>query len=268
MIITLLTYNIERGFHSSDHRLEQHRLDAAKNIVNKVNPDLFAIIEACYAAPNKQQIAMDYRTIFNFPYEHIGSYPQFGPRKGDEGANCLLSKLPLSAQTIQLNYKSAIRSSIPISHQVLTLDVVHPSYSATDQEKIETLTPLLNSKTNPYLVTGDFNTVHPNDTQNWDTIRTELQSFNKDKVEWIIQNWQNPKLIPWLEQQNLRDSLPKENRQSTVPTFYTYNKHCKGVRMDFTFVSSNIKIIDSYILKNSDTEIASDHYPLITIFEV
>jgi len=38
--------------------------------------------------------------------------------------------------------------------------------------------------------------------------------------------------------------------------------------MDFIFNSPEFKVIDSYVLKNKHTEIASDHYPIVGVFEI
>jgi len=267
-MITLMCYNIERGFHSRDHVLEESRLKAAQRIVKQVNPDILALTEACYGGPNSHKIDMNYKQIFNFPYGQFGGYPGFGPRQGDEGGNCLLSKLPMEAEAVKLAFKGAVRGKIQLEDQVLNVDVVHPSYSVDDNEKIKTLTPLITSGEAPYIVTGDFNTLHPEDQYDWNELREELQSFEPSKVEQIITTWQNPHLVNWLLSLGLVDAFSSDERESTVPTFYTYNKHTKGVRMDFTFMSPELKVKESYVLKNDDTEFASDHYPIVSIFEL
>jgi len=38
--------------------------------------------------------------------------------------------------------------------------------------------------------------------------------------------------------------------------------------MDFMFISPGISVRDAYVVKNKDTEMASDHYPIVGILEV
>ena len=70
----ILSYNIERGFHTRDHVLDKKRLEAAQRIVAEIKPDILALTEACYGAPNTQQILMDYREIFCFAYGQFGGF--------------------------------------------------------------------------------------------------------------------------------------------------------------------------------------------------
>ena len=275
MELTIMSYNIERGFHSKDHLLEEHRLQAAQRTVELIEPDLLALTEACYGGPNSQKIKMNYASLFNFQYGKFGGYPVFGPKRSDEGGNCLLSRLPLMAEVVPLAYKSAVRAQIPVDAEdnsnnstVLMIDVVHPSYSAADDKKISTLEQLLDSRREPYILMGDFNTVHPEDDYDWKQLEEELQLFNPERAAFLVENWRQAKLVPWLLGLGLKDALPAEARTSTVPTNYVYGSPRRGVRMDFMFISPGITVEDAYIVKNKDTEIASDLYPMVGVFEI
>jgi endonuclease/exonuclease/phosphatase family metal-dependent hydrolase len=263
-----MSYNIERGFHSRDHKLEKERLTAAQRAVQEINPDILAITEACYGGENSQGVFIDYQKIFDFSYGQFGGYPIFGPRKGDEGGNCLLSQYPMDAEAISLAFKGAVRAKIGLEDTVLTIDVVHPSYTVDDAEKIKTLEPLVLNRKSPYILTGDFNTVNSEDSYDWDLQTKEIMKFDPKRAKAVIENWQRAELVSWLSKLNLRDSFPPEKRESTVPTSYTYGEPKAGVRMDFFFVSPDIEIIDSYVLKNRNTEIASDHYPIVGVFDI
>ena len=268
MAFKIMCYNIERGFHSTDHNLEKERLLAAQRIVKQENPDILALTEACYGQENSLGIKLDYQDIFDFPYGLFGGYPNFGPRYADIGGNCLLSRFPMQGEAIKLAYKGAVRAAINIEDKILNLDVVHPSYSVSDQEKISTLSPLITSRKEPYIVTGDFNTIHPEDKYDWDIIKEELKDFNAEKAALLIDNWQKAGLVSWLLKLGLKDSFTLPQRQSTVPTKRAYQEERSGVRMDFFFISPEIESIESYVLKNEDTEIASDHYPIVGIFKI
>ncbi len=275
-----MSYNIERGFHSQNHVLEQERMHAAQHAVREVHPDLLALTEACYGGKNSQGILMNYQDIFGFPYGCFAGYPFFGPRRGDEGGNCLLSQIPLQAEAIFLAHKGAVRGTFSLEERVLTIDVIHPSYSVEDREKIKTLQPLLSTRKNPYLLTGDFNTVHPEDQYDWNQLVIDLKSYNPGigTAERTVSNWQKAEFISWLLGLGLRDAFPKHRRESTVPTktvqtrMQNAQKNTSGtpsgVRLDFFFVSPEVEVGDCFVLKNQYTERASDHYPIVGIFNV
>ncbi len=273
MIFTIMSYNIERGFHKPDHVFEEHRLQAAQRAVQQVKPNILALTEACYGGPNSHGIRMDYQQLFNFPYGQWGGYRVFGPRGGDYGGNALLSRFPLQSKVVNFSHKGAVRGSIfledelTLEKKVVTIDVVHPSYSITDQQKILELRQLVENHPSPYLLTGDFNTLHPDDIYDWNLLAHEFTAFEQQKVQKLFDNWKKAECVSWILQQGLQDAFPPKARQSTVPTFYAYGRRQKGVRLDFTFHSPDFKIVEAYVLKNEDTEIASDHYPIVVRFE-
>ena len=268
MIFTIMSYNIERGFHSHDHLLEKHRLQAAQRAVTQVKPDLLALTEACYGGPNSQGIIMNYQQLFQFAYGKWGGYQFFGKERSDYGGNCLLSKFPLEAEVINFSHKGAVRGRVDLGTKILTIDVVHPSYSIGDSMKISELSTLVGSRNEPYILTGDFNTLHPDDIYDYDELSKEFADFDQQKVKWLFDNWKKAECISWILQQGLQDSFPPESRQSTVPTVYAYGRKQKGVRIDFTFHTPDLKVKEAYVLKNDDTEIASDHYPIVAKFEI
>ncbi|MBS3140411.1 endonuclease/exonuclease/phosphatase family protein [Candidatus Woesearchaeota archaeon] len=265
-----MSWNIERGFHSRNHVLEEHRLHAAQRVVGNVKPDILALTEACYGGPNSQEITMNYRSLFDFPYGKFGGYPFFGPGRSNEGGNYLLSRFPMQAQSFPLAHKGAVRAQIPLEDQALTIDVIHPSPGRSDEEKIAVLQPLISSRQEPYILTGDFNTVHPDDRYryDWEKIKSDLISYDPEKAGLILNNWKKAKLVSWLLELGLKDAFPLEARTSTAPTNYAYGSPREGVRMDFMFISPGISVRDAYVVKNKDTEMASDHYPIVGILEV
>ena len=263
-----MSYNIERGFHTSDHILEEHRLQAAQRAVKYVKPDILALTEASYGGPNSQGIRTDYQQIFQFPYGQWGGYRVFGPRHGDEGGNCLLSSFPLQAEVINFSHKGAVRGKFSLENKIVTVDVVHPSYSINDTEKIAELSTLVENRKDHYILTGDFNTLHPQDVYDYSELAKEFADFDQEKVKWLFNNWKKAECVSWILQHGLRDAFSAAARQSTVPTFYAYGKKQKGVRIDFAFHTPDLIVKEAYVLKNDDTEIASDHYPIVGVFEI
>ena len=265
MQIKIITYNVWHGFHR-DHALQRERLEAAQRAVAREKPDLLALNEACYGGPNSQNILMDYRELFAFKYGFFGGYSSFGRKKSDEGGNVLLSNLQMKAEVVPLSDKSAVRTRINLEDRVLTIDVIHPSVEIFDSAKIEALKPLLEDIKEPYILTGDFNALSPEDSYDKDELAGELSAFISGTPSLSIDDLLKRQLINWILSNGLRDAFNGIKRASTVPTRKKYGKDVKGMRVDYFFISDDIKVSDAYILKNEDTEIASDHYPIVGNF--
>jgi endonuclease/exonuclease/phosphatase family metal-dependent hydrolase len=267
-VLKLMTYNVERGFHTEEHILQEHRLKAAQRVVENVNPDILALTEACYGGPNSHQIIVDYAKLFGYPYHHWGGYRVFGPKKDDIGGNCLLSKLPFQGETIKFSHKGAVRGLFSLEDVSFVIDVVHPSHSIPDELKIHDLEQLVSTVSSHYIMTGDFNTLHPEDKYDFGLIEREFAGFDKIKVKKMLLEWKNAKCISWILSRGLQDAFLPSARQSTVPTPYAYGRPQKGVRMDFIFHSQDILVGNAYVVKDADTEIASDHYPIVCMFSL
>lgn len=211
---------------------------------------------------------MDYQKIFDFRYGCYGGISSFGSRGGDEGGNCLLSQLEMEAKAVELAYKGAVRGDIQIGEKRLQLDVVHPSYTVSDVEKIQTLSPLVLNREEPYILTGDFNTVNGDDACNWNKVHEDLMKFDPGRAAQVVENWKRAELVSWLEGEGLCDAFSPERREITLPTRKERGSVEGGIRMDFFFASQGIRVIDAYVLKNEDTEMVSDHYPIVGVFEL
>ncbi len=268
MVLKLLTWNIHRGFHNRDHVIENHRLIAAQEVIRQESPDIVSFVEACYAKPNSKNIVLDYPELFSFPNYFAAAYPKFGKFSDDIGANCLLSHYPISAARVNLGRKSAIRAQVSLDNKLLHLDVVHPSPSINDKEKICDLDPMLLARSDSdYIMTGDFNSLSPNDLYDKQVLIEELSRFSDDPVKYA-DSMLEYRLVNHILSSGLFDALPENRRTSTVPTRSKYNVPVAGMRVDYFFVSPDVRVLDSYVIKNNLTEIASDHYPLVMVLEL
>ncbi len=267
--VKIMTYNIWRGFHSKDHILQRERLEAAQRLVHHEKPNVLALVEACYGGKNSLGNIMDYQSLFGFTHGIWGGYPFFGNKKLDIGGNALLSRYPLDATVVSLPSKSAVSTSISLDDRLLRIDVVHPSASLGDLANVDVLRPLLGThRTGHYVLTGDFNALSPDDVYEHERLVQELRQFYKDLPLEHIQELLQRNLIRWILTHNLRDAFEDSTkRASTVPTSAKHGRKVVGMRIDYFFVSDTIKVKDAYVLKNDDTEIASDHYPIVGIFE-
>lgn len=262
MQIKIIEYNIERGFHSSDHVLEPIRVAAAQRVVAQERPDILVLIEACYGQENDYCKPMNYPEIFDFPHSFHVSYSFRG--KYPIGGHSVLANREFSGEEIPLSNKKGIRASIPLDGRVLTLDAVHPSPSISDDKKLESIQPLLRSKKVPYIIIGDFNALSPEDRYDATVLAEELKGFSSGVP---VSEWLECKVIRGILATGLQDALPPDKRTSTVPTELE-GKRKIGSRIDYMFITPDIRVIDSYVIKTADTNIASDHYPLVGIFEI
>ena len=269
MLVKLLTYNIRHGFHSRDHILQRKRLEAAQRVIASENPDIAALTEACYGSLNSQGITMDYMALFKFRYGFFGGYPVYGRMKGYEGGNVLLSQHPMKAEVVPLINKSAIRAAISLDDNLLNVDVVHPSQAIDDRKKFEALQPLLARRPSPYILTGDFNALSPEDIYDKEQLLEEFQEFMGDTAETVIAELLKSRMIDQILTHGLRDAFEdKKKKDSTVPTRSKYGKSISGMRIDYFFVSNDLKVENAYVLKNEDAEVASDHYPIVGVFHL
>ena len=262
MEVKIMNYNILHGFYQTAYpfELEKNRLEKAKQIVKKENPDILILTEACYGGKNIFGIFMDYKKIFNYKYGYFGKWGEF------EWGNMILSKYPIQAKTVGLADRTAIRSEIKIKEKTIHVDVIHPSPDLNEKEKIETIKPLLKNIKEQYILSGDFNSLSDEDKYDKDRLIKGFKTFTKN-AEKIINEMLKDGFIRYLRKMGLKDAFPKNKRQSTIPT-KKYRTGNSDVRIDHFFVSEKIKVEDARVIKNELTENASDHYPIVGIFNI
>ena len=273
MKIKLMNYNILYRFHTrwKPFRLEKDRLHAAQKIVNEQKPNILVLTEACFGTRGlkyKKYTPLDYGELFGFQYalyENWESEPEWG--------NCVLSRYPIiDTSKPKLGKRDCVRAKIDLGSLVLTIDVIHPEPYDTEEEKVEQVRPLIETLQEPYIITGDFNSYSTEDVKNYDrgAFLDRFGQFlqNRDPKK-IIDMLFNPKLIPYLESNGLRDAFVNAAQRSyTIPTDLCTKDKSAAARTDHIFVKGRIKVKTSYVIKSDLTEIASDHYPVCSILTV
>lgn len=90
-----MQYNVRTGFRKTKkpYEYEGKRLELAKEIIQKENPDILILNEAYFESKNSSGILMNYQEIFNFPFYAHGNFkngliPFWG--------NVVLSKFPIA----------------------------------------------------------------------------------------------------------------------------------------------------------------------------
>ena len=255
--IKLMNYNICYGFHSPgpNPQLDKERLELAKKIVNYEAPDILIFTEACFGK------FMDYKNLFQFKYGYFGPWSK-------EWGNCLLSNYPLKAELAPFGNRTAIRATINIQGKELHMDIIHPDPENTDDDYIRATLPLLKSMKTPYIITGDFNSLSDEDKYKKSSLLKGFQSFAGKKTEYLVNKLLQRKFIPFIKSQGLLDALPKSKRKYTIPTNLLSKDKSSAIRIDYFFISEDIKVIDAETIQNSQTEKASDHYPICCIIVV
>jgi endonuclease/exonuclease/phosphatase family metal-dependent hydrolase len=270
MDIKLMNYNILHGFHTSEKPfiLERERLEAAKEIVKKENPDLLVLTEACFGSPNKYGISMDYQKIFGFPYyHHAPATPE-----GYEWGSAILSRFPITeTRNLSESWMPFLRAQIDSGGTPFNIDVFHPHPNISDDKKVEKLKSTWEKYQAPQILAGDFNALSPQDKYDREKLIMGFGTFTKDPesaVDFLLKG----RIIPYIISQGLIDTYrqanPKHREQDyTIPTDALSKNKDSAIRLDYIFCSPDYKVSQAGIIKNSLTNKASDHYPVTAILK-
>ena len=203
-------------------------------------------------------------------YQSIFSYPHFAYGQKTENSyqgNCVLSKYPIvSCFLVPFDMRKSMRMMIDAG-KPLYLDVIHPFPFIEEQKKIAGVKRLLERMRTPYVLTGDFNTLSDEDEYHDSELREGFRKFTTQPGDKESSYFLERRVIPFIRSYGLRDAMPKERRTYTIPTDSQSHDKSAAMRLDYCFVSPNVRVIDSYILQGGDAEIGSDHRPIVTIID-
>lgn len=267
-------YNVLRGFHKKEKdgsfTFENKRLVSAKKIIKKLNPDILFIGEGDFNPLCKirgQKITIiDYKKEFNFPLVYY-SEPDETSRKGE----LVLSKYSMRAKDFSEKIKednSYIRTWFEISGNKINIDLIHLYPTIPEKEKAKWVGNLLNNKDKNYILLGDFNALSSIDKYSSKRLVAEFMALglNKKDAEKETKDRLKCLMLKKVISCKLIDTYRVKHKEysGTLPTDkYTLFKGETGtIRIDYIFCSKNFKVLDSGIIKNKLTEMASDHYPI------
>ena len=261
--VKIMTYNVLHGFHQvqAPFALERQRLEAAQRVVADENPDILAITEAAYGGPNQYGVSMNYAQLFGYPYVY------FAPRPPYEWGNCLLSRFPIEGSTIVSGDRTALRAEIDLGKSKLNLDIFHPDCNSTDDEKIDATSSLLKELPDNYILTGDFNALSDEDEYDRIKLINGFRRFDPNPIK-SVDRLLAKKLIPHLKEKGLGDAFSPQTRRFTMPTSIYGPYTDSRMRIDYFFVTPKIKALETRVIQNELTEMASDHYPIVGVFEI
>ena len=268
MRIKIISYNILNGLCSENRPFEvdQNRKKALIELLKKENPDILVLCEAACWPVVKQDDMKDYDTLIT------GLCSANSDEKSSESfrwAPAIFSKFPIDHKNLSKFCKSFLRTSIELGEKKLTLDAVHINPSVSEDDRAEFFRSVIKGQGGPYIISGDFNSLHPKDSYDEEKLIRGYQAFMGDngepKVKDIIkavamQPFVGSGLIDTHSAHNLHDF--------TVPTDWRNKNKDSAVRLDYIFCSEDIKVLSSGVIKNEHAEKASDHYPIFAAVEI
>lgn len=270
MKIKVMQYNIRTGFRKTEkpYEYEGERINLAKKIVKKENPDILILNEAYFESKNEAEILMNYQKIFDFPFYAHGNYKKgLSPFWG----HAILSKFPI---TESLNNSEGLAglfsTKIKVKNKSVNIDVVHispiPYLSSKKQENF--IKHILKKRKDNYILTGDFNSLSPDDKYGEKEMIEAWSKFEKN-AEKVIREMLKRDAVKFVLSNGLIDTHKVKNKifDFSIPTDFLSKDKSSGIRIDYIFCSEEFKVINSGIIKNKLTEEASDHYPIFANLE-
>jgi len=276
MKVKTIAYNLLNGLCDWDFNpynipiINKKRLLAAQRLIKEEDPDILCLTEALFSIKNYRGVYMDYQKIFGYPHIDV--------RDG----NTILSKYPIkfSKRIGGQNYKDggvALYCLMEIGKKTVPISIIHPSFYANESKKTKLIKKLFEEKDPPKIICGDFNSISYSDNytkefaENFkEKVILKDSSIDKKLADKIIRDIFKPKVVKYIEGKGLIDTYLTKNKNFdyTVPTDFCSLDKSTGIRIDFIFVSKDIKILDSGIIKNELSEKASDHYPVYAVLEI
>lgn len=285
MILKIMNYNILFGFYDKDVQgkatvLNERRLQAARELVQLEKPDVLVLCEAFFGDLSRYPNGMDYQTLFDFPYSLGGWYEEYN-------GQIILSRYPLVKQRL-----------LPIGHSMLStgrrqfllmqLNVdgkllsVLAGYAAlgTEKQKQEDWTRAFADtdvkNAERLIVIGDLNALSDEDSYDRAALITVFKAFinaipefHGKTAEEVVDDFLSRRSIPFIRSQGLVDTHRVSGAQDyTFPTDLISKDKSFALRIDYIFATPNLIIKDAYVVRSAQAEAASDHYPIVTVFEV
>lgn len=261
MQLKVMTYNVMYGFRGNeDLKLERKRLQLAKKAIKKENPDILLLCEAGFCAENNTGIFFDYKK--HFGYEHAVAVPQ----KNRLGL-ILLSKYPIAwSMPFTGPQGSAIHTIIECKQPIEVIGL-YPWFDLPDERKIEWMKLLLDNIDPPAIIMGDLNALSHKDKHDKEVMLGAFKKFAGAEYEILVETLLEKKLLPHLEERGYKDALEKDSRP-TIPTELDDPVKDSPLRLDYILVTPDIEVKSAKLVKNKDTDYASDHYPITATLKI
>lgn len=270
---TILWYNIKRGFHKKEENgsstFEPKRLEAARKAILKLNPDILVLGEADFnlKCPEFGAVKniLNYKEIFDYPYAFNNAVNEI---KGET----ILSKYPFEAESFAIELFTHIKVRLRLDKNEISMDLIHPYPRIPEKEKAERIIPVLNKMETPCILLGDFNALSPEDNYSVEELTEGFKPARGDKSIENAKDASQCLMVKKVLEKGLIDAYRAKNkdRGDTIPTksYTSFKDNFGDMRLDYIFCSKEFRIIDCKVVKNSETNIASDHYPVFAKLEI
>jgi len=265
MKIKILQYNILNGLccEKKPYFIDRGRREAFIETVGIEKPDILTMCEAsCRPFVKKTQ---NFTEGIEEMLETNNSVKKF------RGTPAIITRFDVEYKNMSEHFRKWIRASISVDGTKINLDVVHPRPELDERGRGEFFSRVIRSGKKPYLISGDFNSLSPEDRYDPEKLTRGYQAFmgennGKMKVDDILKG---DALRP-LFSECLGDTykLIRRNGDFTVPTDWRNKNKDSAVRLDYIFCSRDFEILDAGIIKSKLTEDASDHYPTYAVLEI
>lgn len=252
-MITVLSYNVLEG--------AQDRFEEIIAIVKSVKPDILCLQEVNGWEQD------DWKTLKLFAFKTGFQTYELGQAKNSDFHVATFSKLPiLFHQTFIGIQNAALHMVVDTNVGEVSICNIHLS-PLEESYRVEEISAVLKSqlKYKNSILVGDMNSMSFHDGY-----KNELaSSFNMSQLKKFTKNGRLTfDVVMKIEGQQYKDVavLKKKNAVATVPTISSRDKaHSTPLRLDYAFVSQalNTRIHSYEVLKTKQTDISSDHYPIV-----
>jgi len=198
-------------------------------------------------------------------------YFTYFPKKDYEWGSVILSKFPiLESYNNRRGVRQYAEAKLDIGENPLALGIAHPHPDLSESEKLKYFKEVVTSDLpNHYILVGDFNSVSDQDGYDRKEMVEGFRSFAKNP-EQAVDGMLDRKVLPYLHSIELVDSYKVAHPNQfdyTIPTDYLSKDKRSGMRIDYIICSPDFTVENAYVVKNQNTEIASDHYPVVAVLK-
>lgn len=263
--VRLMSWNLLEGCHVPRHQnsgapqLDYGRLAAIKAILAQYSPQVLLVNEALWCRP-VEGYHMDYATLLGYEHSCAGLYD------GVWG-NAILSNFPiLTCRTFDIYNRGGLVAVLDVNGTHLQVATYHPHPSRYPKHKAQDYLALVGQAdpTLPLVLGGDFNAISPDDHPDRLALAKGFARFSKnpeiDSARFIDAG---QVVFPALTEHGMRDALPSHARAPTMPTRLISPDQESAMRLDHIWVNDRVGVHDGKVLRQSETDLASDHYPVL-----
>ena len=264
--LRLVSYNLLEGLRpippiaGERRQLDRERADAARRVVNDLDPDMLVLNEALYSRQYRGHM-VDYARLFGFPYQSAALYD-------DAWGNAILSRCPiLRSHEMRTEDRGGLVAAVDTPNGELMVASYHPHPSRPPSDKAADFERLVADLSGPLIVCGDLNCISPDDAIDRSAMAAAFRRFARDPeaaVEQFIESGRH--VFGALGKHGLKDAIPLAGRRYSIPTDLISLDKSSGMRIDHILANEGIEVVAGEVVHSTATNLASDHHPVVLEF--